>query len=295
MSKEFLTIITPVYNRAELIKNLYDSLKDQTNKNFIWLVVDDGSSDAIQDVMQEFEKETDFPIEFYHKPNGGKHTALNLAFSNLHTELVMIVDSDDTLVPNATDIIEKNWENCKEKDIAGCVFLKGYDQKNCVGKSELKNGIYDMIDAMFSHDIGGDKAEVFRCDIISRYRFPEFPDERFLGEDTIWRQIYLKYRMMYVNEIIYLCEYLEGGLTKQGRRLRINCPLGGMENSKVSFDSRFPLKERIKRAWLFVCYGKFAHLNFREIRDRSGAKTLVAWNYLPGLFLYFCWKKKYLG
>lgn len=292
--EKLLTVITPVYNRAELIKNLYQSLIKQKKKNFIWLVVDDGSTDEIKTVMDQMIEESDFDIQFYQKVNGGKHTALNLAFAKLETELAIIVDSDDYLLPDAADRIEKTWCNRADRDVAGCIFLRGYDDKNCVGHSELEDGTYDMIDAMFSHCIDGDKAEVFRSDVLKQYRFPEFPNERFIGEDYIWRQIYLQYKMMYVNKIIYICEYLEGGLTKQGRKLRIMCPLGGMENSKVSFDKHFPLKERVKRAWLFVCYGKFAQMRFGEIVKKSQSKMLIYINYFPGVMLYYYWKRKYL-
>lgn len=294
MMSDLLTIITPVYNRCELIGRLFESLKNQTSQNFRWIIVDDGSDDDINCVVNDIIKKSSFVIDFYRKDNGGKHTALNLAFSKIETELVIIVDSDDILTPDATESIEKTWENCTDDDVAGCVFLKGYENGQCVGNSQLENGTYDMIHAMFSYRIDGDKAEVFRGDILKRYRFPEFPGERYLGEDYIWRQIYLQYRMMYVNEIIYICEYLEGGLTKQGRKLRLMCPLGGMENSKVSFDRRFPLRERVKRAWLFVCYGKFANLKYREIVKRSEHKMLILCNYIPGLLLYHYWKKRYM-
>ena len=292
--QKLLTIITPVYNRASLINKLFDSLIKQKNKNFIWMVIDDGSTDEIKKEMDQIIGESDFEIRFYQKDNGGKHTALNVAFSNLETELALIVDSDDTLIPDATEIIEETWKKRDDKEVAGCVFLKGHEDGTCIGYSELEDGTYDMIDAMFSHNISGDKAEVFRSDILKQFRFPVYSGEKFIGEDYIWRQIYLKYSMMYCNRIIYLCEYLEGGLTKQGRKLRISCPLGGMDNSKVSFDKHFPLRERIKRAWLFVCYGKFAGLAYWEIIDRSNAKILISCNYIFGVLLYFFWKKRYM-
>ena len=291
--EKLLTVITPVYNRAMLIERLYESLKKQVNINFVWMVVDDGSTDEIASVMDACSENSNFPIDFYRKENGGKHTALNYAFSKLKTELAMIVDSDDLLIPTATDMVEKVWHNYKGENVAGYIFLKGYGDGLCVGKSELADGTYDMIEAMFSHDISGDKEEVFKADILKNYRFPEFPNERFIGEDYIWRQIYLQYHMVYINEVIYICEYLENGLTKQGRKLRIKCPLGGMEHSKVSFHKRFPLKERIKRAWLFVCYGKFANLRFREIIQKSGAEVLICLNYIPGVLLYMYWKNRY--
>lgn len=150
---KILTIITPVYNRAGLIKNLYESLKKQINKKFVWLIVDDGSTDEITDVVKLFTKNSDFTIEFYQKPNGGKHTALNFAFSKLETELAIIVDSDDRLISTATDLIEQTWCNRADKDVAGCIFLKEYQDGSIVGKSKLSNGSYDMISALFSHHI----------------------------------------------------------------------------------------------------------------------------------------------
>lgn len=291
---ELITIITPVYNRAHLIENLFKSIDKQTVKNFIWMVIDDGSVDNIEHVIADIKKKSSFPIEFYKKDNGGKHTALNFAFANLKTELAFIVDSDDVLVAEATNIIETVWTNRKIQDVAGCVFLRGKNEKEVIGKSEISDGCYDMINVLFSGQISGDKAEVFRSDILKKYRFPEHKEEKFLGEDYIWRQIYLKYKMLYCNRIIYLCEYLEGGLTKQGRKLRISCPLGGMDNSKVSFDRRFPLKERIKRAWLYVCYGKFAGMDYRSILESSGNAGLIRKNYIQGYMLYLYWKVKYL-
>lgn len=295
MEQKLITIITPVYNRAHLIGDLYESIKTQINQNFIWMIVDDGSKDEIASVVEQFQKEGNIPIVFLQKENGGKHTALNMAFSYMDTELTIIVDSDDKLTPEATELIERIWKNEKEPDIAGCVFLRGNTEGERIGHSDLKNGKYNMIDAMFSHKIDGDKAEVFRCDILKKYRFPVYENEKFIGEDYIWRQIYLNYRMIYRNEIIYTCEYLEGGLTEQGRKLRIRCPLGGMANSKVSLCKEFPAKERIKRAWLYVCYGKFAGKKYYEIVNGDINRTLLKVNYLPGVMLYLYWKTKYGG
>ena len=118
MKNQLLTIITPVYNLAGLMMRLYESLINQTNKNFRWLVVDDGSKDEIEETMIELMGKANFPIEFYRKKNGGKHTALNLAFEKIETELSIIVDSDDWLVPTATDSIEKIWCRCQNNSLS---------------------------------------------------------------------------------------------------------------------------------------------------------------------------------
>ena len=104
----------------------------------------------------------------------------------------------------------------------------------------------------------------------------------------------MKFKMAYINKIIYLCDYLDDGLTKQGRKLRIKCPYGGMEHSKVSFHKRFPLKEKYKRGMLYVCYGKFAKLSFSDLAVRSEHPLLIFLCYIPGLMLYLFWKQKYM-
>ena len=112
------------------------------------------------------------------------------------------------------------------------------------------------------------------------------------GENYIWWQISFKYNLLYVNKIIYITEYLDGGLTKSGRKLRISCPLGGMENSKMGFNRKFPLRERIKRGILYNCYAFFAGYSMKKRLEKSNDfRALVEITYLPGWMLYLKWKK----
>ena len=95
--KEELTIITTTYNREKEIIRLYKSLCNQTDKNFIWLIIDDGSTDNTNQQIQKFQSENKIKIEYLYKDNGGKHSALNFSSDNIKTEYVLIVDSDDFL------------------------------------------------------------------------------------------------------------------------------------------------------------------------------------------------------
>ena len=105
-----LTIFTPTYNRADILNKAYKSLKRQTNKDFIWLVVDDGSIDNTEDVVKGWIDENIIEIKYIKKENGGKHTAYNVAVENTSTELIMIaLDSDDYLSDDAVEIILDTW------------------------------------------------------------------------------------------------------------------------------------------------------------------------------------------
>ena len=75
-----LTIFTPTYNRAHTLPRTYESLCKQKNKDFVWLIIDDGSSDNTEELVKNWQKEnSDFTIEYVKKENGGMHTAHNVA------------------------------------------------------------------------------------------------------------------------------------------------------------------------------------------------------------------------
>ncbi len=296
-----LTIITPTYNRKNTINTLYESLKNQTNKNFQWLVIDDGSDDGTKEYFNKLaEEEQSFVIEYYCKANGGKHTALNFSHCYIKGEMVCIVDSDDYLVKDAVEKMMNYWQKYRDaKNICGLTFLKGYSQEESLIKNYVDKDIEisNHIDFRINGQRKEDRCEVIRSDLFKKYKFPEFENERFIGESYLWNLIGFDYDTVYINQIIYVCEYLEGGLSKLGRKLRISCPNGGMEDCKTYFikkrGRKVKLKILIKEAWLFICYGKFAGLKFKQIVKKSGRKKLVVFNYLFGYLLYKYWKHKF--
>lgn len=295
-----LTILTPAYNRKHTIVKLYESLKRQSVKKFQWLVIDDGSVDGTREYFQDIAKDEEIVVEYYYKENGGKHTALNFSHPYIKGELLCIVDSDDYLVDNAVEKILTNWQNYKNNDnICGMTFLRGYDEQNAMLLNIFEElpVVSNHIDYRVNAERKGDCFEVIRSEIIKKYPFPEFENERFIGESYLWNKIGFRYDTVYINEIMYICEYLEGGLTKSGRKLRIKCPYGGMEDCKSYFEKngkrKVKLKILIKEAWLFICYGKFAGLKMSEIVKKSEKKGLIIFNYPCGLLLYRFWKRKF--
>ena len=99
-----ITIFTPSYNRAALLTRCYESLKKQTCKNFIWMVIDDGSTDHTVELVAEWQgKQCGFPIQYYYKENGGLHTAYNEAISHIDTPLCVCIDSDDFMPEDAVE------------------------------------------------------------------------------------------------------------------------------------------------------------------------------------------------
>ena len=66
-----ITIYTPTYNRKNLLPRLYDSLCNQTCKEFVWLVVDDGSTDGSETLINQWKLDSPFQIQYIYKENGG--------------------------------------------------------------------------------------------------------------------------------------------------------------------------------------------------------------------------------
>lgn len=294
MDNVLVTVLTPVYNRGETMEKLYQSLLKQTCYGFSWLIIDDGSTDNLKQKVLEWEKNNVFRIIYYYKENGGKHTALNRGFQMADTELVFIVDSDDILTADAIQQIINIWGKVRSEHLAGMAFLKGNMDRKVIGNIFTQVGIANDITMRYRNNVGGDKAEVWRTDILRHFRFPVYSEEKFQGENYVWWQIAFRYDMFYVNKIIYLCEYLEGGLSRSGRRLRISCPQGGMDNSRVGFDKRMPVKIRLKCGILYNCYGCFAKKTIRErIARVDGYFILVVITAVPGWILFRYWRKKY--
>lgn len=285
-----VTIVTPTYNRAYTLGALYASLRRQTSRDFVWLIIDDGSTDDTADVLAAFDS-VDFPIRYIRKENGGKHTALNVAFKAVDTELTFIVDSDDVLTDDAVATIEKDWRNCHNRDLCGISYLRGYDTDTIIGDAFPKDNIVDnFIRLRFNKNICGDKAEVWRTDLLRQHPFPVFEGEKFFGESFVWIAIAREYNMLIRNKILYITEYLDGGLSQSGRALRIRCPQGGMATALNQMTSEFSYKQRLKGAILYVCYGRFAGKTMFAILRHPHVflKTLAA----PlGIALYYRWRR----
>ncbi len=290
-----LTIITPTYNRAGCLKNCWASLCEQTKQGFQWLVIDDGSTDDTGEVVRDLqEKTTEFQIDYVKKENGGKHTAINAAHSSIRGEYVVILDSDDMLTPDAVAVILSRWsEYVDNTDVGRIIFLKGFSREEPICRVAHPGIPVDTLKEPRIGTIGRDCCDTFRTELFTKYRFPEFKGEKFIGEGAAFFQMELESLGVYYNEVIYLCSYREDGLTKAGRKMRIENPLGGMYNSGIYMHPRLPWKTRIKKGILYSCYARLAGISVMELFRQTPYKLLASLTCLPGLVLAGYWKYKY--
>lgn len=218
-----ITIFTPTYNRKNTISRLYKSLINQTCYNFEWLVVDDGSTDGTKGYFEDISiKEKRFSITHIEVPNGGKHRAINIGLDLAKGKYFFIVDSDDYLTEDSIELIDK-WINTitdSNRKFVGISGLKGYSPNKMVGKT-FKGEYLDCTDldrARFN--IYGDKSEVYKTDVLRKYKFPEIEGEKFITEAIVWNRIANDgYLIRFFNKINYICEYRDDGLTNKSDEL----------------------------------------------------------------------------
>ncbi len=273
-----ITVFTPTYNRAYILKNLYVSLQRQTFLDFEWLIVDDGSTDDTKELVAKWEAENNpFPIRYYYKENGGKHRAINAGVERAEGELFFNVDSDDYLTDDALEKVAR-WADELPKDQPFC----GVAGNLGTAPNETPNTYFDTpyVDAtLFDRYrfIDGERATVFYTDVIRKYPYPAFDGERFMTEAVTWnRMAHDGYIMRFFNDIIWIYEYRDDGLTKAGSSVFVNNPQGhGLWlREKATFTGENSLAQKLMMYYSFYCDHQH-HLTVKEMADYIGAPVMV--------------------
>ena len=251
-----ITILTPTYNRCDLLSQIYQSLCQQTSPDFEWVIVDDGSQDGTGDVVDGMLEAANFPLHYFYKENGGKHTALNFGVRKAKGELVLILDSDDQLPPNAVENIEKAYAEVRgDEAFAGVCGYMAHRDGQVIGSPVIDSDINTM-DLRYQLGVGGDMAEVFRKDILLKYPFPEIKGERFCPEVLVWNRIAQNYKVRVFSKVIYFRDYLDGGLTSNIVRIRMKSPVASMMTYQEITTYNVPFKVKVRAAinyWRFWC------------------------------------------
>lgn len=289
-----VTVLTPTFNRGGRLQSLWNSLQKQTVKDFEWLVVDDGSTDGTKDLITQLQEKSDFPIRYIYKSNGGKHTALNVGIQTICSELIFIVDSDDCVTDDAVESILKIHKKYRsQNNICGYAFLRAFPDGKVNGKKfDVDEKIGSYIDVRVNgDDTGADKAEVFKTHCLKEFPFPEYPNEKFLGEDLVWVRMARKYEMVHINKAIYVGNYLEDGLTNNRRKHNIASPIGCMHRAEEFMEPDLKTRYRIKGGLQYIVYGRFAGVKVVDLIRKSRHKVLATVCTPGGLFLHSRWSK----
>lgn len=209
-----ITVFTPSYNRAYILGKCYESLNRQTCKEFVWLIIDDGSTDCTKELVEGWmQKNNGYEIRYIYKENGGLHTGYNKAIELMDTELSICIDSDDSMPDDGIERILEAWNNRRESDIAGLIGLDYDESGNLIGTLlPEENSINAATLLMVPHC--GDKKYVMRNDLWRQIgQMPEFQGERNFNPHYFVIKLSSKYRFQPVNQCFCIVDYQPNGMS----------------------------------------------------------------------------------
>ena len=287
MNKPFLTVFTPAFNRAYTLPRTYESMKQQHNTDFIWLVVDDGSTDNTAALVKQWQREENgFEIRYIYKENGGMHTAHNTAYELIDTELNTCVDSDDALAPDAVQIIFDAWQKVKDRNYAGLLALDAEFSGKLIGKGFPEGLTETTLGDYYRNGGKGDKKLILRTDVVRQYPpYPTFEGERFVPLGTLYTMIDRDYKLSVLDAVVCLVEYMPDGSSNNMIRQYYRNPNGFRYGRLVTMSEPQSLKGAIKT---HIHYTAESLLARKPILKDSPNKlpTLLALPFGVALMLY---------
>lgn len=267
-----LTIFTPTYNRAYILPQLYKSLCAQTNHDFLWLIIDDGSTDATEEMVRKWMEENFIEITYQYQENAGKMAAYNTALALTVTPLFMCVDSDDSLVVDAVNAIAETYRLTRKlENLSGLVSYRGRADGSVLGTVFPNNLEQSPLSKLYEAGFEGDTTLVFKTAIAKRFPFPTLPGEKFISEMYVYNQIDEKYDLKLLRKVLTICNYLEDGYTRNGYPLVKNNPMGWAliyQQKKASASTR---RKRFK----YAAYGgSYVLMSSKEARKAAWERGL---------------------
>ena len=223
-----LTVFTPSYNRGEMLKVAYNALKCQTSKDFCWLIIDDGSTDNTEEIVNQWlANGNDFQIQYYKKENGGLHTGYNKAIELANTELMVCIDSDDYMPEYAVEHIIDTWNRVKSKGYAGIVALDAKENGQTMSGMFPDIERFNLIENSFGHYNfkNGDVKLVVRTDLYKAVApMPSYKEEKNFNPQYMHLKISLNYDFYPVNEVYCIVDYQEDGMSNAIYKQFYNSP-----------------------------------------------------------------------
>ena len=290
-----LTVFTPTYNRAYCLNKCYESLINQSNQDFKWLIIDDGSTDDTESLVNSWIQENKIDIQYHYQSNLGMHGGHNAAYRLVETPLNVCIDSDDAMGEEAVQKILDTWQIIKGDDkYAGIVGLDADPSGKIIGTKmpeDLKETtLYELY---HEHKVQGDKKLVYRTEVVKKYpAYPIFEGERFVPLGYLYQLIDQDYKLYPINEVLCDVEYMPDGsslnILKQYRRH----PKGFAFSRKSRMELAENFKDKFKNAIHYVSSSIFTkNGNFLNESPKK-LTTIAAIPFGVALNLYIRYKTK---
>lgn len=262
-----VTVFTPLYNREASIRKVYESLCVQSDKDFEWLVINDGSTDRSGEIMDDIILNHDgsFPIQYYRKENEGLNRTINKALDLARGVLFFRIDSDDFALPNAIELIHEYYPLIEHDDRVCSIAFFPQDYKgDMVGWHPFdKVTLSDFLDYRYIHHGTGDRNEVTKLSVYRNYKFPEYEGEKFCTEGIVWARMAEKYKCYYIPKPIYQKSFQEDTITSDIYNILKKCANSTSQHYFELLDCmKIPYKDRVV---IGVKYFRYAFFSTRNV------------------------------
>lgn len=286
---EKITVFTPTYNRKGELRKLYESLLHQTVRDFIWMIVDDGSTDGTEEVVQKWISESKVAIQYYFQENSGKMVAHNKGVLSCTTELFVCVDSDDYLADNAIELILKHYETiCNDESLCGIVAYRS----NSI--NSFPDGIEcSTLSDLYRKGFKGETTLVFKTSVLKHYLFPVIKGEKFITEGYVYDQIDDSYKYLVLRETLVIARYQEDGYTRNIINIQYHNPKGYVLYYRQSLLRSKGFIEKTRNMVQYISFSLLSHYHFVAIVRGCSNKLLCILSFPLGIYKNLLLKKKY--
>ena len=279
-----LTIFTPTYNRASTLDRLYKSLIKIKKIDFVWLIVDDGSTDNTKELIDKFKTENKININYVYQENGGKMKAFNKAIDICNSNYFMTIDSDDMIYDKFTDNFFADTSKIKDiENVAGIVYLTidMNGENKIIGSKMPDDTICKFYDIYNKYGVTGDKCIVWKANILKQYHYPIIEGEKFIPDAYLMNDVSNKYNFMTINHIGTMVEYQTDGYSANYFQLVKRNPKG----NRLYFKQLYQIKKSWYNVYGYILFSIYAKYKFTDILREHSNKIMVIVLYIPTLLI----------
>ncbi|MCR4746438.1 MAG: glycosyltransferase family 2 protein [Lachnospiraceae bacterium] len=282
------TIFTPTYNRKDELHNVYQSIVKQGSTDLEWVIMDDGSNDGTKEIVEDWMQEDKIRIKYYSQPNQGRFAAYNNAIQYFDGDLVLLLDSDNVLLDGALQNLSEAWGEYDTSTVSGIIsYMVDADGK--IYGTGFPEGIeteriYTLYD---KYGISGDKTLAFRRDLVVKYRYPTFENEKFGGDAYVFNKMNDELPMLLLRKKIIGHGVGEDSITNNLLNYHLKSPNGMREHYRDTLEhEKYNKKNMIKHAIGYVAYSIMTGRGIGRTIASSPKKVLTTLMYPAGVLFY---------
>jgi glycosyltransferase involved in cell wall biosynthesis len=249
-----ITVFTPTYNRAYTLIDLYESLLNQTCSDFLWLIIDDGSSDNTKSLVESWQNEKKIEIYYISQKNMGMVSAHNTAHMNINTELCICIDSDDLITKDAVENIIHTWNEHEDNDSMGIIGLDVYKSGKVIGDTfppHIRRCTFSEL--IHKYKVKGDKKYVLRTEYVKKVLpFPYVENEKYPAPSYIYLMLENDYDFILTDDVYCIVEYLEDGNSFNKNKQYLTSPNAFALYRLLKIEKAYDYKDRFRNAIHYV-------------------------------------------